>query len=319
MRKDWVDCLRALAMILVVLGHASYRIVPDRYLYLLFTSPVKVPLFFAVSGYVFSMKNGNVKAFWKSWFLRIIVPWFCLALIPGIPRCVIQKESLLSYMGELISGKELWFMPCFAIAYIIHFYFRKYSKCELTVCTFCMMAWGGGLLAAQYDILNFAMFNRALIVQFFFLIGYLFKQHEDSFLKIQRKYYLLFFFIYLGLCVISMYLFPHKSMDVHNNRYYNIPYCFMLITFGCFFLFGIARKAFVSDKIFNYIGRNTLLLFIWHPYVFQVIIGVVGLLHLSNLSGWGYAIAKSIIAIGVCMACSALVNKYVPWVVGKKA
>lgn len=32
-RKTWVDCVRALAMILVVLGHASYKLVSDRYLF----------------------------------------------------------------------------------------------------------------------------------------------------------------------------------------------------------------------------------------------------------------------------------------------
>lgn len=318
MRKDWVDCLRALAMILVVMGHASYRIVPDRYLFFLFTSPVKMPLFFAISGYVFSMKNGDVKSFWKSWFLRIIVPWFCLALIPGIPRCMVLHENLLNYIGDMISGKELWFMPCFAIAYIIHFFVRKYAKKELTVGVICIFAWGAGLLAAHYDILNYAMLNRALIVQLFFLAGYLFKQHEDAFSGMPWKYYWLLASVYVGMCVLSMYLFPYKTIDVHTNIYYSIPFCFILIILGCILLFCVARKALVSIKLFNYIGKNTLLLYIWHPYVFQVIIVAVGLLNISHLNGWGYTIIKSIIAIGVCMACSALVNKYVPWLVGKR-
>lgn len=317
MRKDWIDCLRALAMILVVLGHASYRIVPERYLFFLFTSPVKMPLFFAISGYVFSIKNGDEKTFWRSWFLRIIVPWFCLALIPGIPRCVFLKENLLCFLSDLISGKELWFMPCFAIAYIIHFYIRKYAKREHVVSCLCFVAWGAGLLAAHYNMLNYAMINRALIAQLFFLIGYLFKEHEYLFSKLSWKNYLLFFLIYIGLCVLSMYLFPHKKIDVHMNRYYNIPYCFMLIIIGCMFLFGVARKALISYRLFNYIGRNTLLLYIWHPYVFQGVIVIVGLLSLTTLGGWEYALVKSIISVGVCLTCSAFINKYAPWIVGK--
>lgn len=41
-RKTWIDALRALAIIMVVLGHQ----VKGEDAYFLFTSPVKMPLFF---------------------------------------------------------------------------------------------------------------------------------------------------------------------------------------------------------------------------------------------------------------------------------
>ena len=54
-RKDWIDALRALAIILVVLGH-QLRGVAE---YFIFTSPIKMPLFFAISGYLFKARNGH--------------------------------------------------------------------------------------------------------------------------------------------------------------------------------------------------------------------------------------------------------------------
>ena len=54
-RLAWIDVLRALAIILVVFGHQ----VGGEIVFFLFTSPVKMPLFFAISGYVFSMRGGN--------------------------------------------------------------------------------------------------------------------------------------------------------------------------------------------------------------------------------------------------------------------
>ena len=68
-RKAWIDALRALAIIMVVLGHQ----VKGEDAYFLFTSPVKMPLFFAISGYVFNMHDGNSQLFWKNWLRRIIM------------------------------------------------------------------------------------------------------------------------------------------------------------------------------------------------------------------------------------------------------
>ena len=50
-RKGWVDALRGMAIILVVYGHSAKGFSE----YFLFTSPIKMPLFFAISGYVFNL------------------------------------------------------------------------------------------------------------------------------------------------------------------------------------------------------------------------------------------------------------------------
>lgn len=52
-RIEWIDALRALAMVLVIYGHQ----VPDLTGFFVFTSPIIITLFFAITGYVF---NENV-------------------------------------------------------------------------------------------------------------------------------------------------------------------------------------------------------------------------------------------------------------------
>ena len=54
-RKGWVDALRGLAILLVMYGHCVDNMVG----YFVFTSPVKMPLFFAITGYVFKLNEGG--------------------------------------------------------------------------------------------------------------------------------------------------------------------------------------------------------------------------------------------------------------------
>lgn len=312
-RKAWIDALRALAIIMVILGHQ----VKGEYGYFLFTSPVKMPLFFAISGYVFNMRDGNSRLFWKNWFYKIIIPWFGLALIIYLPHIVLGS-NLINFLYDLISGKKLWFMPCFAIAEIIYFYICKYAKDEISiiVCILCCTVLG--FLATANNILNFAMINRSLVVLSFFLIGYLFKQHQNEFNKIEWKYILFMFFLYLGSCWASFIFFADVIIDIHFNYYYNIPYCFYLIFLGVFVLFMAASKSNFSNQLLNIIGQNTLILYIWHKEIILILVYFMSALQLSIPNFWLFAVIKTIWAVSICNICAKFLNKCLPELVGKK-
>ena len=313
-RKTWIDALRAIAIIFVVYGHCAKSFTE----FFIFTSPVKLPLFFAISGYVFSMRNGNQRFFWKNWFRKLIIPWFLLALIPELPRLIINPPSFVVYFINLISGKILWFMPCFVIAGALHFYIRKVSKKETGVIILSVISFFIGLIADKLELLNFAMINRALVVQLFFLVGYVFKMHEEWFVK--RTWTLLVSgaVIYLSMGVFSCFAYPSLTMDVHMNRYYNYPLCLTMIVLGNFLLFSLFSKGRVSIKMLSFIGQNTLVIFIWHFYTIWVL-GYV-LSHVFGVyisaSCWG-AIINTVWACAACGLCAFLINKYFPWMVGK--
>ena len=312
-RKAWIDALRALAIIMVVLGHQ----VKGEYGYFLFTSPVKMPLFFAISGYLFNMRDGNSQLFWKNWFYRIIIPWFGLALIISLPHIVFGFNPL-HFLYDLVSGKRLWFMPCFAIAEIIYFYICKYAKEEVSiiVCLLCCTALG--FLANANNFLNFAMINRSFVAQSFFLIGYLFKQHQNELNKIKWKYIFFMCFLYLGSCWVSIMLFTDVRIDVHSNHYYNIPFCFYLIFLGVFVLIIGASKSNFSNHILNIIGQNTLILYIWHKQIILILVYCMSVLQIPSPNFWLFAVIKTIWAIIICNICAAFFNKYIPVLVGKK-
>lgn len=312
-RKAWIDALRALAIIMVVLGHQ----VKGEDAYFLFTSPVKMPLFFAISGYVFNMHDGNSQLFWKNWLRRIIIPWLGLALIVSLPRLLVGS-NLLHILYDLISGKRLWFMPCFAVAEIIYFYIRRYAKNEIPIILCALSCTALGFLANALSVLNFAMINRAFVVQSFFLIGYLFKQHQNELNKIEWKYIFFMFILYLCSCWVGDLFFSGGILDVHSNYYYNIPFCFYLIFLGVFVLFMGASKSNFSNQLLTIIGQNTLILYIWHKEIILILVKSMSWLQISISYLWLFAAVKTIWAVFICNICAMFVNKYVPELVGKK-
>lgn len=60
-RKLWIDSIRAIAIIMVVFGPQ----IPEETSYFVYTSTVKMPLFFAISGYLFSDRGQTIVISWS--------------------------------------------------------------------------------------------------------------------------------------------------------------------------------------------------------------------------------------------------------------
>lgn len=109
-RKEWLDALRALAIIIVVYSHCVSGWLP----FYLLIGPIMMPLFFEISGYLFKMRDGRLLTFCVNLFKRIVVPWAILVFLPvllSFPIRPINKTIVICY--KYISGNTLWFIPCF--------------------------------------------------------------------------------------------------------------------------------------------------------------------------------------------------------------
>lgn len=314
-RLNWIDFLRALAIILVVFGHCSR----GNHLFFLVTSPVKMPLFFAISAYLFKGSD-DMLSFFKGVFWKLVVPWFCLGLIPVIFQVPVKGISfMMEYMISMLKGEVIWFMPCFIIAQIVFFMIRFYVKKTCFLVAGMLLLSITGLLLSYFNIGNIAMFNRALVVQAFFLIGFLFKQYSHFFLNLRKVHFFIGWCLFFSLIVLSEILYPGKSIDVHMNLYYNVPYCFMLIFLGVFLLFISASKMQFHNGFMNFIGQNTLVIYIWHGLILGILLKVCAMLKINLNDIYGSALYKTLFACVICAFLSNWMNKYFPLIVGKKS
>lgn len=312
-RKEWIDAIRAIGVLFIIFGHYYSK----SNAYFVFTSPIKVPLLFAISGFVFSTRNGDVGRFFKNLLLKLIVPWIALTWLPELIACLlgVTNKTVGEVLYIAISGQNMWYFPCLIIAEVIFFFVIKaFKRIELVTVISLILSVCGYLLSAN-DILSFAMFNRALVVQVFFALGYVLK---NKWPQLKTGYICGLFVLYLGICVVSLIVYPGQAMDVHSNVYYNIPLCILLIGIGCVSVFLLAERIGKTPRILVFFGQNTLILWTMNGYFLFVLNAVLRKLSIVLPDNLLIAILK---LIYVCIGCgllSVFVNKYLPEVVGKK-
>lgn len=306
-RKLWLDALRGVAMILVVYGHCV-RGWTD---YFIFTSPVKMPLFFIISGYLFNPYEGNQVVFYKHVITRLIIPWIVLGLFP--------YTHPVDRFLQLVSGQVLWFMPCFIIAEILWFYIHKYlSKRTIYVVLSGFVACTIGFIMHYFKVLRYAMIDTAFIVQFFFVIGYILRCHEEVLNRMSKWWLPLAGVVYIIMGMMTKFFWSGRCIDVHLNRYYNIPYCMLMIMIGCIALFFLFKVMNFRPQWLVYIGQNTLPIYLLHGFVirnlFVLIMDYFNIIELNPILLGG---VKTATACVLCCVFAGIANKYCPKLVGK--
>lgn len=311
-RKQYIDALRGLSMIIVVYGHcllAKSR--TDYTAYFVFFSPINVALFFTISGYLFKPKKSDLE-FFKNLFLRLVIPWFVLGLFP--------YYNISWKLPFLLSGTSYWFMNALIIGEILWYYIHKVARNnEKTVILLGLLVSASGLLCFRFGWLNEGMINRGMVILWLFVLGLLIRKYEAPLVTFVKKYMIWLLMVFVVMGVVFMYLYPGEFYDVKWNRYYFIPLTWGLIILGILMAFTLFSHVKQIPQWIVLVGQNTLAIYMLHDY------GVAVFRKLLSISGLDFGLFYPVVAvIGTCFACacclafSLLANKYLPEIVGRK-
>lgn len=318
-RKHYIDILRGLAVLFVIFGHVLDK-TDTTYIYYVFTSPIKIPLFFVISGYLFN-GNRSLPDFFKRICRGLVLPWLALSLVPILAISVMKGGSYLYENAlDVITGRSVWYMPCCIIAELIFFCIVKITrKTRITgVMLACVVLAIIGEVLIILHQLDLFMFNRALTAQIFLLIGYLLKKYEYYLNEDKVGYAWIGACLFIILGIVSIIFYPGLNLDVHTGQYYNPAISLSMIIIGCVSIFSIAKRYDWRCKVLEFVGRNSLIFYIWAGYglaVYGIVSGKLGFVIGNPIIE---ALIQTVVICAVCTVASILINRFLPEIVGKK-
>ncbi|MBO5138429.1 MAG: acyltransferase family protein [Bacilli bacterium] len=195
-RKSYLDVLKGIGAILVVLGHlVCYDGKIKIYIY-----SFHMPLFFFISGYLFKF-NSNLSEFIRKKFKRLMVPYFIYTIISmivvfSIDGITISKREIF-YNFFFIKGSNywnssLWFLVVmFFVLILFNFliYFKKRYSINLNkqYLFFFILLLLVSIILVTFNvklIFGLEIVPHALLI---FYIGYLFRKYDKYVKKVCLK------------------------------------------------------------------------------------------------------------------------------------
>lgn len=316
-RIEWVDTAKGIGLLLVVIGHLQIPLVP------IWIYTFHMPLFFFLSGVVFSGKKYTFIEFLKKKVKSLVIPYFSLGLVIYLFYVIVngivgEGNGLYGSNGEMfvqLLKQEhfwtIWFLACLFLVEIIYYWIdymftNKPMISSIVSVTICGI--GFGLYHLGCDGLPWNL-DIALIAQLFYHMGYIFKNNKKIYNKILSKKVLnksvVISSIFLVLNVILGFLsvkISGKSVDMSVGLYGNEFLTIISAIFGIFFVIIVSNS--ISSKILNYLGKNTMIIFAWHSRIvivlFDYIFKAFGILQ-------GFSMLYKIIQSSIVFICIFLI------------
>ncbi|MBQ7202005.1 acyltransferase family protein [Candidatus Saccharibacteria bacterium] len=331
-RVAYIDILRAIAIILVIIGHISYPgFTTAIYKKLIYS--FHIPLFFFVSGLSMSFtkyKGLNLKENLKKRFLRIYLPFLIWAILFTLP--VISLESIPNVLYGthetlfISSHSSLWYLPVLFISTVLMdllLYWIK-NKTKLKTYYFLIPILAIAILCSVEPlgpILNGLPLgiNIVPMALFFILLGHSYQNEYNR----KKPSILISLPIIIALCAVIYYFGINNNINyasMAENRYGNIFYFLMTAISGivvCLLLtFIIERYIKPLQKPMQIIGENTFIIFVLHKYPLILINQLFILDPAIYFSNWLIVPVYLAAALLICLPLSLYIRKNLPLLAG---
>ncbi len=200
-RINWIDTAKGIGIILVILGHISFR--PN--ILNIWLCSFHMSLFFFLAGITYNPKKYDTfKPLLISKIKTLVIPYFVFAIVMWLWKFFMQLYTLLR-TGNQISlgylfrqgigifiniresafGPGVWFVTCIFIAFLMLYAIMKLSKGKKAVALIIATAFfiAGYLYCEFIDIKLPWAIDAATVAVFFMAVGCVFR---DKLLSLQK-------------------------------------------------------------------------------------------------------------------------------------
>lgn len=279
-REHYLDVLKGIGILFVVFGHITHVWGLRGYIW-----GFHMPLFFLVSGMLFDrIKYQSFSVFLKKRINGLVLPYFFLAFVNLGLWCVTKNhmkevddstwvDQLLGIFYGNMNGAvgALWFLPALfsmeCIFYVISFLGNRWVVLLVTVIANVI---GFVLLKTPLEYLPWGI-NLALIAMPFYGIGNVFAHEINS---IKKKSFLLKILAVLVCAILSYLLLPITHYDLSMHSFANY-YGYIPVGLCGIFTYLFLSQIINSNKVLEWLGRNTLVLIAFHGTTYRVFLFLV--------------------------------------------
>jgi len=300
-RIHWIDVARGIGIIFIIYAHVlgSHDF---RYLFYSF----HIPLFFFLSGVVYNHKKYiNFLIFLRKSVKGLLIPYFIFSFIFYILWLIRLRADLFSpesirqflsiFYGNsnnnlMLFNDTLWFLPTLFVTRLLFAGIAKFStKAKSLILTLFLFSIFGYLLSifASNIKLPFGA-ETSISAVVFYGLGFLYYQSEKAKLLLSKYKY----FLFIPLLIIGGYIstidFNTYGQQIDMRLSHLNNYFFFYIAAFCGIFAWISFSVIINKNSWlEKLGRNSLILFVWHPLVFtylpMILKAVLGINVVKNL------------------------------------
>ena len=222
-RDNSIDISKGLAILFVYLGHSVlYHPIKMALQYSwchtldVFITSFNMPMFFIISGYLFSKTKKNTAELYKGKTLRILVPYlFTMAIIIGIK---LMLPSSMSYnravdggiesliINALCNGGDRWFVYVLYIIFILIIPFRAYLKnkwVDVALIGLLTGVYFWGVMPKMFAL------DKVFYFMVFFIAGYAFDEYYIPMKAWALKGWWIVYIVFIIANIIFVETFVH--------------------------------------------------------------------------------------------------------------
>ena len=283
-RKKWIDVMKGILIIFVVIGHTYLNEDIKTFIFWF-----HMPLFFIISGYLMKKTKGdekyaqNKKQYIKKKVARYIVPYFSFYILNCI---LIGKFSLKSFLKLLYGGQNLggvyWFPICMIISMIlflqINFKVKSSEKKKLIIILLYFIAIVESNVVKIFQIENFVLpwcIGILPLAITYISIGFFWREFTN------RKSIVNIIVIIITLLLILLQSFNiiNVKIDMKYEQYTNlifvivIPILFFVIVSN---ISKLIEKSKTISNILAYIGKSSMVIMYLHLLIKSYFIDFFG-------------------------------------------
>ncbi|EMG28695.1 acyltransferase family protein [Listeria fleischmannii] len=262
-RMNWLDSAKGIAMILVILGHELQPFFEELgSSAVVFIYSFHMPLFFLITGFLFSNKNlqKNFASYSKVKLKRLILPYFIYQIISILfingftyltthqfRYSLIETIQQLFYLNGTVGwNSPLWFLVVlFWLELLMYFILRCPFKIQLILVSICFLI--GGFLSSTQEV--YPMGLNVIFSSVIFYYGGVQLKANRQFLD--SKAALITAIIGVVLLIVNMIFNPMYSTLYDNMITPNYIVFVVIALFGSFsMLYFIKMVPYLNQKIY---------------------------------------------------------------------